>query len=343
MPAKSSSYKRDHLRTLVVTDPLYPPATYTDPIMLVGSCFTEHIGNRLKSLKFNVCLNPFGIVYNPLSIAGQLECLLGDQPIAREDLVFHEDLWHSWIHHSRFSHPDPEYLLESILEQTRAASEFLKRASLLILTFGTPEAYFLKADNRLVSNCHKMPADHFYSRKAGPTELAGQWIPLIGSLRERNPELRMVLTVSPVRYFKDGPTGNQMSKSILFLFIQKLLETYPELYYFPAYEIFMDDLRDYRFYDTDMMHPGPPGIEYVWTRFVQSCIDPAVYPVMKEVESLVKASDHRHGEHQTDAHRRFLKQQISRISEISLKNPFLDFTKELELLDRQIRSDQPGL
>jgi len=340
MPVKSSSYKRESLRTLVETDPLSPQVTYADRIMLIGSCFTEHIGSRLKMMKFAINLNPFGIVYNPLSIADQLQYLLNPAGFIRDDLVFHQDLWHSWIHHSRFSHPDAELLIKSINEQTLASSKFLEQTGLLVLTFGTPETYYLKSNDRMVSNCHQLPADRFYSRKPNPQELADIWIPLIDVLMSRNRNLHICLTISPVRYFKDGPTGNQMSKSILFLFIGLLMKTYPDLYYFPSYEIFMDDLRDYRFYDTDMMHPGPAGVEYIWNRFVRACIDKGIYPLMDEVESAVKAAHHRPGGYLTDVHRRFIAQQIDRISALQLRNPFLDFTEELEILRGQLRLDQ---
>ena len=341
MAIKSSSYNRENLRTIVEMDHLSPQVTYADRIMLIGSCFTEHIGNRLKMLKFTVDLNPFGIVYNPLSMAGQLQHLLDPAGFNQDDLVFHEDLWHSWFHHSRFSHPDAGLLIQSINKQALASSAYLERTGLLILTFGTPEAYYLKTDDRLVSNCHKIPADRFYSRKPDPQELADRWIPIMESLKRRNPGLRICLTISPVRYFKDGPTGNQMSKSTLFLFIGILMKTYPDLYYFPAYEIFMDDLRDYRFYDTDMMHPGPAGVEYVWDRFVRACIDPADYPLMDEVASAVKGANHRLGGFLTDARRQFIAQQTSRILALQARHPFLDFTDEMERLQGQLQSDQP--
>jgi hypothetical protein len=332
MPAKSSSYKRENLRTIVEPVPLSPRITYADRIMLLGSCFTEHIGNRLKMLKFNVNLNPFGIVYNPLSLADQLEHLLNPAGFTPDDLVFHGDLWHSWMHHSRFSHPDAGHLIGSISKDELSASQFLEQARLLILTFGTPEAFYLKSSNRLVSNCHKLPSDWFYSRKPEPQELADRWIPLIESIRNQNQNLRICLTISPVRYFKDGPTGNQISKSILFLFTEIVMRAIPDLCYFPSYEIFMDDLRDYRFYDTDLMHPGPAGIDYVWNRFAGAYIDSGVYPLMNEVESVVKAALHRPGNFTTDAHRRFITNQVTRMSELQAKHPFLDFAGELDLL-----------
>jgi len=340
MRARYSSFKRENLRTVVETVPMKKAITYADRIMLLGSCFTEHIGTRLQKLKFNVDLNPFGIVYNPLSLASQLEDLVHSREFSADDLVFHEDLWHSWSHHSRFSNPVVTRLLEEINAQNRASSEFLDQASLLVLTFGTPEAYFLKSNDQLVSNCHKLPADLFITRKPDALELAIIWIPLIHSIKERYPGLRICLTISPVRYFKDGPTGNQISKSILFLLVEKLMNEFPDLYYFPSYEIFMDDLRDYRFYDTDMMHPGTGGVEYVWSRFVNACINETAYPLMDEIDSVVKALNHRGGKYITESHRSFIRQQSERIKVLQTKNPFLDFTKEMEDLHQRLESDQ---
>ncbi len=340
MHAKSSIFKREDLRTVVEPGRLIPPITYSDRIMLSGSCFTEHIGNRLKKLKFNVNLNPFGIVYNPLSIAEQLQYLLNPSGFTTGHLVFNQDLWHSWMHHSRFSDPDPEKLIGSINREAENSSVFLEKADVLVLTFGTADAFYLKEGDRLVSNCHQLPADQFYTRQPSPDELVDIWVPLLEILFARNPGLRICLTISPVRYFKSGPTGNQMSKSILFLFIGRLMERFPDLYYFPSYEIFMDDLRDYRFYDSDMMHPGTPGIEYVWSRFVGACIDPAAAPLMDEVEALVKAADHRPGAHLTDAHRKFVAKQTEKMASLQKRYPFLDFREEMESLSAHLGSGQ---
>jgi hypothetical protein len=315
--------------------------TYADRILLMGSCFTEHIGNRLKVLKFDIDLNPFGIVYNPLSLADQILYLLNPIGFNRSDLVFHEDLWHSWKHHSRFSRPDADELLELINQQAFVSSKFLETTGLMILTFGTADAYYLKSNNCVVSNCHKLPASHFYTRQADPHELAAKWIPILHSLKARNPDMRICLTVSPVRYIKDGPAGNQMSKSILFLLIGLLMRAYEDIYYFPSYEIFMDDLRDYRFYDTDLVHPGPAGVEYVWNRFAGACIDPLVYPLMDEVESVVKGSLHRPGGYYSESHQRFILQQMDNISALQRRYAFLNFSEEIEKLQGQLRLYQP--
>jgi len=341
MPEKLSSFKRENLRTLVNPGKLNHPVSYQDPLILMGSCFTEHIGNHLLDLKFQANLNPFGIVYNPLAILEQLARLVNPTPFNCDDLVFNHGLWHSWLHHSRFSHPDANSLLDSLNKKLLETSAYLKHSRLLILTFGTAHTYFLKADHRVVANCHQMPADLFYSRLTEPEELTERWISLLNTLSSDNPQLCICLTVSPVRYFKEGPLGNQMSKSALFLFMGKLIKAFPDLFYFPSYEIFMDDLRDYRFYDTDLIHPGAAGVAYVWDRFVEACIDPRSFPLMSEVASISKAVSHRPGKFLTEEHRQFVGQQIDRIKELQCRNPFLNFSKELLILKEQLTSDQP--
>jgi hypothetical protein len=340
MPAKSSSFKRENLRTVVEVDPMSPPVTYSDRIMLIGSCFTEHIGTRLNWLKFSVDLNPFGIVYNPLSIADQLERLIHPVAFTKDELGFQEDLWHSWMHHSRFSNPDPDQLIRTINDQLMESSAYLKNTDLLILTFGTTECFYLKKNNQLVSNCHKAPASQFFTRKPDFHELAGIWVPLIEALKRNNPAMRICFTISPVRYFKDGPIGNQYSKSSLFLFIVMLMKSFSDLYYFPSYEIFMDDLRDYRFYDSDMIHPGPAGIEYVWNKFRLACIDPVAYSLMEEVDSIMRSTTHRPGTFLTPAHRSFIARQMERMLTLQQKYPFLNFVGEQQMLEEQLRSQE---
>ncbi len=332
MPEKSSSFKRGELRTQVVPAPPGRKVAYNEGIMLMGSCFTEHIGIRLKNLKFNTCLNPFGIVYNPLSMARQLSYLINPSGFGNDDLFQHEGLWHSWMHHGRFSSPDPATILRAMASEAAEGSRMLAKSGLLLLTFGTAEAWFLNESGKLVSNCHKVPADRFYTRRAGPEELADAWIPVLQSLFQLNPSIQIGLTISPVRYFREGPTANQLSKSVLFLFIENLMSTFPGIWYFPAYEIFMDDLRDYRFYDTDMVHPGDSGIEYVWNRFATAILDKAALDLMPEVESVMKAAAHRPGIHRTDGQVVFEQALAERMKALSTRYPFLDFAEELEAL-----------
>lgn len=337
---KETRFRRDQLRTLVESDPWEPSVRYGDKILLMGSCFTEHIGNRLQEVKFQADLNPFGIVYNPVSMAEQLGLLMNPGQLDERDAVYHNGLWHSWLHHGSFSRPTFAELKEETGRRTTSSSRFLQEAGWLFLTFGTPEVFRLEPEGIAVSNCHKVPANRFRSSKPGPDELASAWIPLLERLFSYNPGLRIALTVSPVRYFKDGPSGNQLGKSILFLFIRKLMDRFPEILYFPAYELFMDDLRDYRFYDTDLVHPGPAGIEYVWEFFCRTCISDDARNLMTEVESVVRAVRHRPGSYPTGQRREFLNDLSARIGRLSALHPGLGFSGELEQIRLEL-SDKP--
>jgi hypothetical protein len=274
-------------------------------------------------------------------MARQLEILLNGQLFQNEDLVFHEGLWHSWLHHSRFSGTDPGQVLRTINGEVSAAAEFLRKAQMLVLTFGTAGVYQLVADNRIVSNCHKLPASLFYTSRPGPEELADRWIPLIQSLHAENPDLRICLTVSPVRYLKEGPLGNQLSKSTLFLLIDRLLREFPFVRYFPSYELFMDDLRDYRFYDDDLMHPGSQGVAYIWEKFSTACMDPASRKTAEEIESVLRSLNHRPSGHLTGEHGRFLEQLKLQLENLQKRFPGIDFTPELQRLGSLAASDQP--
>jgi hypothetical protein len=332
MKAHSSIFRRDPLRTTIEVTPVTNPLRYGRKIMLMGSCFTEHIGNRLRSLKYDVSLNPFGIVYNPLSMAAQLQRVLAGTHLDDGDLVLHQGLWHSWMHHGHFSDTERDRLIDRAGKGLLEASAFLKEAGMLILTFGTPVAWYLRSDGRLVSNCHQVPSVQFYERRSSPEELLEAWKPVIRLLRDITPDLLIGLTISPVRYFKEGPEGNQLSKAVLILFVNQLREAFPDIFYFPAYEIFMDDLRDYRFYDIDMMHPGPAGIDYVWDRFAEACLDPSESALRREVESVSRAVNHRPRSTGTGEYAKFAGDLLERMERLQREHRFLDFSAEREIL-----------
>ncbi|MFH0760914.1 MAG: GSCFA domain-containing protein [Bacteroidota bacterium] len=330
MPLKSSTYKPDGFRTVISPASAEYRLTYGKGIMLIGSCFTENIGNYLARYKFSADQNPFGIVYNPLSIAAQIRRLVENTPYKAEDLVFRDDLWHSFDHHGRFSDVNQELCLNRINSRLEQSASFIRHAGHLILTFGTPRVYNRKSSGEPVANCHKFPEADFSSKLYEPEEILEKLIQVIDLLRNINPDIRLVWSVSPVRYLKEGAPGNQLSKSILIRMIVRLLETYPESYYFPAYEIFMDDLRDYRYYATDLVHPGEAGIDYVWERFKESCIDPDSIELMNRLEPVIKAARHRQSGEITMARKEFYISQLEKISKLKEEFPFLNFDPEIK-------------
>lgn len=302
--------------------------SYKKQTLLLGSCFSNNVGNQLKFYKFPAMVNPFGVLYNPVSVKNSLEILMGSRKITMEDFRQHNDLWISFYHGTGFSGPDKEKVYENIVGSIQQASAWLASTDLLTITFGTSWAYRLKNNGMIVANCHKLPAKYF-ERVFLPVEnILDSYTALIHELYRFNPNIRILFTVSPVRHLKDGLVENQKSKSNLIINVHRLLDRFPEIKYFPSYEIMMDELRDYRFYAEDMAHLNKTGIQYIWERFSDTYIDPSSRGIMKEVEKIQKAREHRPFKPDSKEHRAFLEKQAKKTEELMKKYPFLDLREE---------------
>ena len=265
---------------------------YATGIVSLGSCFSDEIGKRLQEGDFHIEQNPFGTLYNPASIASALRRIMYDREIGLEDLVEHEGLWHSWHHHGSFSRATAEECLEACNSRIHQAHEALKQASLLMITFGS--AWIYEREGQVVANCHKLPQENFVRRKMSVEDIVSLWRPLLKELYTFHPHLSTLFTVSPIRHIGDGLHGNQLSKSTLLLAIDELVDSelspakrkkkgakveepdHPVTVYFPAYEIVVDELRDYRFYEADMVHPSTLAVDVVWDRFQRVTMVPAI-------------------------------------------------------------------
>ncbi len=250
---------------------------FVSGIVSLGSCFADEIGDRLREGDFRIEQNPFGTLYNPASIAAALHRIIDDREIDASDLVQHEELWHSWHHHGSFSRPTQEECLATCNNRIHQAHAALKEASLLMVTFGT--TWVFEHDGSVVANCHKLPPQQFVRRRMTMEEIVALWEPLMQELAAFNPKLNVLLTVSPIRHMADGAHGNQLSKATLLLAVDKLLSPLTSNLspcYFPAYEIMLDELRDYRFYGPDMTHPTPLAVDVLWERFQSATMTPAV-------------------------------------------------------------------
>lgn len=294
----------------------------------MGSCFTENIGSRLKELKFPAVVNPFGVLYNPESIRNSLNILMENRIFTRKDLHYGNDLWYSFYHHSSFSHPDRDICLQRINESTCRSSAYLKEAKLLFITFGTARAYRHTGSGLIVSNNHKLPHNMFSQVLLEVDDIVDSYKALIGDLMKYNPELKLVFTLSPIRHWKDGPTDNQISKATLLLAIAGLAEMFENVNYFPAYEIVMDELRDYRFYAEDMLHINKQGVDYIWKRFMESFVSKDASGVIKKVSSITQGIEHRPFNPHTEKHRLFLYGLLRRIDEVEKSVPGIDFSAE---------------
>lgn len=267
------------------------PIGYDDKIMLLGSCFSDNIGEQLRRRLFDVCINPFGTLYNPLSIDRAIDILLTKDRYSADDLFESRGTWHSFDHHSRFSGADLNRTLTGINDSLIAAKKALRSTSVLIITFGTAYVYY--TSGRVVANCHKLPQSNFQRILINYEETVRRWQQTIATLRSLFPDLRIIFTVSPIRHLSDGLAGNSLSKSILRLVCNELAETVDGCEYFPAYEILLDELRDYRFYAADMCHPSDQAVEYVYERFAETHMSEPTLRRSQECLKLWRLRNHR--------------------------------------------------
>jgi hypothetical protein len=303
---------------------------YPQKIIFMGSCFTENIGTRMETLKYDVDINPFGILYNPFSVSNGLRILLQQKEFKSEDLIFANGLWHSFSHHGRFSSADENDALEQINSRIKSSADFLKNAGFLFITFGTAWIYKFKKTGRPVSNCHKIPAKEFERVRLNVDEIVDEYRDLLTEIRKVNPSLKVVFTVSPIRHWKDGAIENQRSKAVLLLTIDKLINEFGDDFcaYFPAYEIVMDELRDYRFYAEDMIHISDVAVEHIWEKFQSALIDKESQQIAAQVQKIVKAASHKPIHKNTPEYNQFLLQMKKQIAELEAKYKHLNFTAE---------------
>jgi hypothetical protein len=319
--------------------PLKPSISYKDSILLVGSCFTEHIGNYLMDVKFNVLQNPNGILFNPISICNSLVSYIHNKQYNEDDLFFLNEAWHSWQHHSRFSNADLYEGLRIINESQNAAHGFLKKADWIIITLGssfvyklspeTPTSLRRKVRGEAVANCHKAPAQTFIKHLSTIEETVSALDDTIHQLFHFNPQLKIIFTISPVRHLRDGVVENNRSKARLIEVVHHLVNKFEKLYYFPAYELVIDVLRDYRFYDIDLAHPNYAATQFVLEKFSETCFDGSTQELMKEIRKIVIAKNHTPFNPHSQQHKKFLQTHLEKTKILQQQNPWMDFSKEL--------------
>ena len=302
---------------------------YRQKILLAGSCFTEHIGNHLQEVKFDVLQNPNGILFDPLSVADSLISYIEERKYEANDLFYLNELWQSWRHHGIFSDTSRQGCLDKINRSQHAAHKFLRSADWLIITLGSAFSYAIKERKMAVANCHRAPADWFTKKLLTVEDILSAFDEAIYRLLEFNPLLKIVFTVSPVRHIRDGVIENNRSKARLIEVVHQLENKFERIYYFPAYELVIDVLRDYRFYDKDLVHPNYQATGFVLENFMQHYVDPESGRIADEIKKIRIAYRHKAFHPDTEAHRRFLNEQLAKTKELAGKYPFLDFKREL--------------
>ncbi len=274
----------------------------------------------MQSAGFHTSVNPFGILYNPASISKSIQTILNFKQYDASDLFEYQGLYHSFDHHGKFSGSSPEKVVEKINKEVKDANDYLKDATILIITFGTAFAYSLKSTDTVVSNCHKLPEKTFNRKRLGINEIVENWKVLINQLKQYNPALKLMFTVSPIRHWKDGAHENQLSKSTLLLAIDELTNQYPHCCYFPSYEIMMDELRDYRFYAGDMLHPSDLAIEYIWEKFSYTFFEKSTFILLDEWFKIKQALEHKPFNPDSEEHKKFLSRTGIKLKEFLSKN-----------------------
>ncbi len=322
----------DSFRTEINLPEFSSKISYQEGIFCIGSCFASHMAQKLADHQFNSLLNPFGILYNPFSISVALKRLSENNYYEAEDLFFHEGLWHSFDHHGIFSHPEQKITLKKINHSMEEARLFVKKEKWCIITLGTSYVFQKKDDQRIVANCHKLPGNQFNRTRMSLDDIVRALTTAIKVLKNLNPGIKFILTVSPVRHIRDGLIENQRSKATLIMASEKLEREFADLYYFPSYELMIDDLRGYRFYEADMIHPNQQAIDYIWQKFVTAFVEENDWPLMAEVNKLILSSRHRPLHPGRQVHQKFVEAQLNKINLLEAQHEFLDFSKEKQQL-----------
>ena len=306
---------------------------HTDNLLLVGSCFTEQIGKKLAANKFKVLENPNGILFNPISIAKAIYTYTDGKTITDNELFYYNELWASREHHTKFSNPDKLIAIKEINESLQAAIDFIKTTDWVLLTLGSAFLYEWKdVDsenyNNVAANCHKIPTDKFNRRLATADELKQVFLKMQAAVLAINPKAKFIYTISPVRHLREGFVENNRSKAILIQTVHELTNE-QNCFYFPAYELIIDDLRDYRFFAEDLVHPNYAATNYVWEKFVLTVVDEASQSIMAAINELNAAMSHKPFNPTSDAHNKFLKIHLGKTKKLAEQYPYINFEKEL--------------
>ena len=315
------------LYTTVHVIPSEKKIGYGDKILLLGSCFADNIGAKFEEHYFQTTINPFGTLYNPASIAkAVLDMGYGPSGMG---LVEHNGLWHSMMHHGSYSGVDKEEVIARCEESRIQMREALQQANVVIVTFGT--AWVYEYEGEVVANCHKLPANRFVRRRLTVNEIVDMWQPIIASM----PDKHWIFTVSPIRHVKDGLHENQVSKAILLQAVDRLTSIQSNSLmgsksYFPSYEIMLDELRDYRFYAEDMVHPSAQAVEYIWQRFIESALADSAVELLPKVEKIVAAATHKPFNPNSEEYATFCKRYLTEAQRLSM----IDFSAECEVFER---------
>jgi len=314
------------LQTIVPIKPLENLIDYNDKIVSVGSCFAINIAKRLQYYQFQNTVNPLGILFHPVAINRLLEFAVNDKVFTQNDVFLHNEIWSCFDAHSDLNHLEQDDIIEQLNSKTREFKTNITNATHIILTLGTAWVYRNKQSNQIVANCHKVPQNQFDKELMSVRDCLKAIGAIEKNIRKLNPDIQIIYTISPVRHIKDGFVENQRSKAHLIAALQDHLEKNKTLnYYFPSYEIVMDELRDYRFFGKDLLHPNDLAVDYIWHKFVENCIHSNEISAMKMVDEVQKGLAHRAFNPYSDTHQQFLDKLAHKIDVLLEQYPFMNF------------------
>ena len=306
------------------------PMDYSSEIVLLGSCFVENIGNKLAYFKFKNLLNPFGILFHPKAIEVLIANAVNNKGYTEEDVFFKNEQWHCFDAHSKVSHPLKNELVDKLNNRIHVTKQQLNNSTHIIITLGTAWVYRFTKTNRIVSNCHKVPQKEFQKELLAVDDIVKSLETMTDLIKSVNPSTVIIFTVSPVRHIKDGFVENTQSKSHLIAAIHQFLKEKPSIsngnsFYFPSYEIMMDELRDYRFYDEDMVHPNKIAINYIWEKFMLVWISKETFKTMDDVDAVQKGLLHKPFNPNSEAYQKFIQQLDAKKALLQAKYSHITF------------------
>lgn len=309
--------------------PLEQKINYAHKLLFMGSCFTENIGETMQQYKFNVEINPNGVLYNPASMAIALRRYIDNKTVYENELFYANECWNSWEHHSRFSNTDKQTCLKAINNSISSAHDFIKQTDWLFITFGSAFLYKRNDTGELVANCHKVPQKEFAKHMLSVNEIVTDYQSLIQQLKAVNSNFKIIFTISPVRHIREGIVENNRSKARLIEAVHELIQQHDNTFYFPAYELIIDDLRDYRFYNSDLVHPNEQAISYVFEKLMNTVFDDNTKQLFEKIKDIITAKQHRPFNSNTEGYLKFKAAYTERCNQLQKEYPFLNLKDEL--------------
>jgi lysophospholipase L1-like esterase len=298
---------------------------YNSNVLLLGSCFVENIGKKLDYFKFQNLQNPFGILFHQLAIETLITNAINEKEYTEEDIFFHNEQWHCYDAHSKLSASSKEELLNNLNQQIKATNQQINESTHIIITLGTAWVYRHIETDTIVANCHKVPQKKFLKELLSADEISESLESIIALIKSVNIKVSILFTVSPVRHLKDGFVGNTQSKAQLISAIHQVVESRSSIYYFPSYEIMMDELRDYRFYAEDMIHPNQTAVDYIWDKFRKVWISKSAAKTMDDIDVVQKGINHKPFNANSKAHKLFFQNLEEKKKSLYIQFPYIAF------------------